>query len=98
MADSRPGRKRIGNRRLVRLIVAGLALIYGVLFVVLNRGKVRIHFVFFTVSSRLWVGLVVCLVLGALLGQALGGSYRRRQSARTKGPAPTGETGAPNQS
>jgi len=60
-----------------RIIVAALALIYAVIFILLNRAKVRVHFLFFTVSTHLWVGFVVCLVLGALLGQALG-LYRRR--------------------
>jgi uncharacterized integral membrane protein len=62
-----------------RIAIATLALIYVILFIVLNRGKVRVHFVFFTVSTRLWVGFLVCVVLGALLGQALG-AYRRRSS------------------
>ncbi len=61
----------------VRIGVAVVALIYGVIFIFLNRPKVRVHFLFFTVSTHLWVGFVVCLVLGALLGQALG-LYRRR--------------------
>src|SRR5262245_39437864 len=60
-----------------RLAVAALALLYGILFVVLNRGKVRVHFVFFTVTTHLWVGFLVCVVLGLLLGQAIG-AYRRR--------------------
>jgi uncharacterized integral membrane protein len=61
----------------VRITVAALALIYAVIFIFLNRDKVRVHFFFFSVSTRLWVGFVVCLVLGALLGQGLG-LYRRR--------------------
>jgi uncharacterized integral membrane protein len=65
----------------MRIVVAAVALIYGVIFIALNRDKVRIHFLFFTVTSRLWVGLLVCLILGAVLGQALGGSYRKRRSA-----------------
>jgi uncharacterized integral membrane protein len=62
-----------------RIVVAALALIYAVIFIILNRDKVRVHFLFFTVSTRLWVGFVVCLVLGALLGQGLG-VYRRRST------------------
>jgi uncharacterized integral membrane protein len=61
----------------VRIGVAAAALIYAVIFILLNRDKVRVHFLFFTVATRLWVGFVVCLVLGALLGQGLG-VYRRR--------------------
>jgi uncharacterized integral membrane protein len=80
---SRPAR-RLKGPQLTRILVGAAALIYGIIFVVLNRTRVRIHFVFFTVTSRLWVGFVVCLVLGALLGQALG-TYRKRsrQSGRS---------------
>jgi uncharacterized integral membrane protein len=60
-----------------RIAIAALALIYGILFIVLNKAKVRVHFVFFTVNTRLWVGFLVCVVLGALLGQSIG-SHRRR--------------------
>jgi uncharacterized integral membrane protein len=60
-----------------RIVVAVLAFIYAVVFVLLNRAKVKVHFVFFSVSTHLWVGFLVCLVVGALLGQALG-AYRRR--------------------
>ena len=62
-----------------RIAVAVAALVYGIIFIFLNRGKVRVHFVFFSVSTRLWVGFVVCVVRGALLGQAFG-SYRRRSA------------------
>jgi len=90
MANSTSSRKRMSNRKLMRIVVATVALVYGVVFIVLNRSKVRIHFVFFTVTSRLWVGLLICLVLGAILGQALGGSYRRRQSAKDRLPRAPG--------
>ena len=41
-----------------RIAIAALALLYGILFIVLNRGKVRVHFVFFTVTTHLWVGFL----------------------------------------
>jgi uncharacterized integral membrane protein len=88
MADSQASPKtprsrwRFDDPRLTRAIVAAVALIYGVIFIALNRTRVRIHFVFFTVTSRLWVGFLVCLVLGALLGHAFG-IYRRRRSGRS---------------
>ena len=94
MSDSTPSQpshkssrsaRRWNDPRTVRIIVAAVALIYGVIFIALNRGKVQIHFLFFTVTSRLWVGLLVSLILGAILGQALGGSYRKRRSAAKAG-------------
>jgi uncharacterized integral membrane protein len=63
----------------VRIIVAAVCLILGIVFISLNSRTVRIHFVFFTVSTYLWVGFLVCLVLGALLGQAFG-AWRKRSA------------------
>jgi uncharacterized integral membrane protein len=77
--------RSVGGVPVTRLAVGGVALIYAIIFVVLNTGRVRIHFVFFTVSTHLWVGLLVCLAIGALLGQALG-SYRKR-AARSRHPS-----------
>jgi uncharacterized integral membrane protein len=92
MADPTPSPKstrshqRTGSQRITRLIVAGVALVYGIIFIALNRSRVRIHFLFFTVTSRLWVGFLVCVALGVLLGQAFG-AYRKRsaRAGRTKG-------------
>jgi uncharacterized integral membrane protein len=71
---------RARNRRITRLVIGAIALIYGIIFVVLNRSNVRIHFLFFTVTTRLWVGFLVSLALGGLLVQAAG-VYRRRSKA-----------------
>jgi uncharacterized integral membrane protein len=83
--------RRLKGRRLTRLILAAAVLIYAVVFVVLNRSKVKIHFVFFTVTSRLWVGFLVCVALGALLGQVVGVYARKRHvkpdGRSTGGPA-----------
>jgi uncharacterized integral membrane protein len=73
--------QQLGGVPVTRLVVAAVALIYGIIFIVLNTGRVRIHFVFATVTTHLWVGLLVCLAAGALLGQAIG-TYRKR-SARS---------------
>ncbi len=82
MAEPVPGSEsdhthHMRNRRITRLVIGALALIYGIIFVTLNRAKVRIHFLFFTVTTRLWVGFLVSLAIGALLTQALL-AYRRR--------------------
>jgi uncharacterized integral membrane protein len=65
-----------------RLAIGAVALIYAIIFIALNTSRVRIHFVFFTVTTPLWVGLLLCLVVGALLGQGIG-VYRRR-TARSR--------------
>jgi uncharacterized integral membrane protein len=79
--------RRGSGPNIPRLVIGAVALIYGIIFIALNRGRVRIHFVFFTVTSRLWVGFVVCVAVGALLGQTIG-AYRRR----SKSNHPTGAT------
>ena len=78
--------RRLGGARLTRLLIAAAVLIYGVIFIALNRGRVKIHFVFFTVTSRLWVGLLVCVALGALLGEVIG-VYVRRRHTKPEGPS-----------
>jgi uncharacterized integral membrane protein len=77
--------RRVAGIPVVRLAVGVIALVYGIIFVVLNTGRVRVHFVFFSVTTHLWVGLLVCLAAGALLGQAIG-MYRKR-AVRSKRPS-----------
>jgi uncharacterized integral membrane protein len=60
-----------------RVVVAGIAALCAVLFVAQNGERVEMKFLVFEVSSRLWVGFVVSLVLGALLGQVVGALRRR---------------------
>jgi uncharacterized integral membrane protein len=52
----------------VRLIGFLVVLILAIIFVVQNRKNVTTHFVFFTVTAKLWVGFLVSLALGALIG------------------------------
>lgn len=71
------------DRRLVTRVVIGLVVvILAVLFVVQNSDRVQTTFVFFDVTTRLWVGLVVALVLGALLGQVVEALWDRRKRRR----------------
>jgi uncharacterized integral membrane protein len=65
-----------------RLIVAGLALLAVVIFIAQNNNRVRTEFLLFSFRPRLWVVIVVSVLLGVLLGQAVG-LIRRR--SRKKG-------------
>lgn len=68
------------DRRLVTRVVVGVVVvILAILFVVQNSDRVQTTFVFFDVTTRLWVGLVVALVLGALLGQVVEALWDRRK-------------------
>jgi uncharacterized integral membrane protein len=72
----------VDKRQLTRLIVAGSALLAAAVFVVQNNERVETTFLVFNVRTRLWVGLLVALVLGALLGQAIEAlAHRRRRRA-----------------
>lgn len=67
------------RRQLSRLVAAGLALLIGVIFVVQNSERVETTFLVFNVTTRLWVGLLVALLLGAILGQAIEAVWNRRR-------------------
>ena len=66
----------------VRLVVAVVAVVLAVLFIVQNNDKVETSFIFFDVTARVWVGLLVALALGALLGQAVEALWERRKKRR----------------
>jgi uncharacterized integral membrane protein len=90
VATTKPttSRKRAPNwttKTWVRIIVGILIVVYVILFIVLNSQSVKIDFVFFNVRSRLWVGFLVCVVLGGVLGIALA-AYRGRNAKKTDKP------------
>jgi uncharacterized integral membrane protein len=59
--------------------------VYVILFIVLNSTSVKIDFVFFSVRSQLWVGFLVCLVLGGVLGGAFS-AYRKKNAKSASKP------------
>lgn len=69
--------------RAVRFAVAGIAILVAVLFMAQNNERVELNFLMFTVTTRVWVGLLVTLVLGALLGQAAEVLWTRRRARRS---------------
>ncbi len=89
MASTKPSTSRKGSpknwttKTWVRAAIALIVLVYVILFIVLNSKSVKIDFVFFSVKAQLWVGFLVCLVLGGLLGAAFF-SYRRRSARPDK--------------
>jgi uncharacterized integral membrane protein len=64
---------------LVKLGLVALLLALAVAFVLQNDGRVETSFLLFTVTTQLWVGLFASLVVGALLGQAVGLLWTRRR-------------------
>ena len=69
----------VDKRQVARLVVAGVALVAAIVFIAQNGETVEMNFLGFSVETRLWVGLVLTLVLGALLGQAVEALWHRRQ-------------------
>jgi uncharacterized integral membrane protein len=69
-------------RLITRLVVGAAVVILASLFVVQNNDRVETSFVFFDVTTRLWVGFLVALVLGALLGQAVEALWARRRKRK----------------
>lgn len=67
---------------ITRLVVAAAAIVLAVLFVLQNSDRVKTSFVFFDVTTRLWVGLLVALLLGALLGQGVEAMWDRRKKKK----------------
>ncbi len=70
-----------------RIVIGLLILVYVILFIVLNSTHVKIDFVFFSVRSQLWVGFLVSLVLGAVLGSAFAAHRKRNGKPAAKPPA-----------
>jgi uncharacterized integral membrane protein len=75
-----------------RIVIGVLVVVYVILFIVLNSTTVKIDFVFFSVRSQLWVGFLVCLVLGGVLGWAFA-AYRKHNAKVTAAPPATPPVG-----
>jgi uncharacterized integral membrane protein len=71
-------------RVIARLLIAVVAVVLALLFVMQNSDRVETSFIFFDVTTRLWVGLLVALALGALLGQAVEVMWDRRKKRKQK--------------
>jgi uncharacterized integral membrane protein len=72
----------VDKRRAMRLLVAGLAIVVAVVFMSQNNDKVELNFLVFSATARLWVGLLLALVLGAVLGQGAEILWERRKRRR----------------
>jgi uncharacterized integral membrane protein len=80
---ARGGRDRsVDTRRAARVGVAALAIVLAVVFMAQNSERVELNFLMFHVTTRLWVGLLFTLILGALLGQAAEAVWSRRRARR----------------
>jgi uncharacterized integral membrane protein len=69
--------------QLVKLGFVAAFIAVCVAFVVQNNARVETSLVLFSVRIQLWLGLVVALAIGALLGQAGGVLWHRYKRRRT---------------
>jgi uncharacterized integral membrane protein len=83
----RPGNKR-ENKEIVRLAVAGIALVLLIAFVLDNSQTVKVGFVFFSTRiSLIWV-LLIAALLGALVDRLVILLRQRRKKARRQSAPP----------
>jgi uncharacterized integral membrane protein len=61
------------------LIVFLVLAVAAVIFVVQNSAKTQVRFLFFTLTTRVWAGVLVALVLGAVLDRLFTMWWRRRK-------------------
>jgi hypothetical protein len=69
--------------QLVKLGFVAAFIAVCVAFVAQNNARVETSLVLFSVRTQLWLGLVVALAVGALLGQAGGVLWHRYKRRRT---------------
>jgi uncharacterized integral membrane protein len=77
-------REGLDTRLVLRIVIGAAIVIFTILFIVQNSDKVETSFVFLSVETRLWVSLVLAVVLGALLGQAVEALWRRRRTRKRR--------------
>jgi uncharacterized integral membrane protein len=65
----------------VRALAAGGALLAVVVFILQNRDQAETNFLFIHGSQPLWFVIVISVLLGALLGQAVGMLRNRQKKA-----------------
>ena len=62
-------------------LIAGIVIALAALdFIVQNRQDITIHFLLFTVSSKVWTALVVTSVLAIVAAELLGRHLRRQRN------------------
>ncbi len=67
-----------------RLIGLATVVVVAALFVLQNRERMPVDFLFFEINSRQWVNIAVAIGLGVVLDRLFIGWRRRRRSARDR--------------
>lgn len=61
------------------LIAFVIVAIGAVVFIIQNSDEAQVRFLFFTVTTRVWAGILVALVVGAVLDRLIVIWWRRRK-------------------
>jgi uncharacterized integral membrane protein len=75
-ADLHPEERRRPTATLIILVVIAAA---AITFVVQNSDKATIHFLFFSVTARIWIGFLTAIVLGIVLDRLFTMWWKRRK-------------------
>lgn len=65
-----------------RLIIFGVVVAVTVIFILQNRERRNVDFLFFEVKTRVWTSLLIALVLGVILDRLFLSWWRRRRERR----------------
>lgn len=65
-----------------RLIIFGVIAIVTVIFILQNRERTNIDFLFFEVKARVWTSMLIAIVLGVILDRLFLSWWRRRKAAK----------------
>lgn len=68
-----------GNGVSPTLIGLVLLAVATVIFIVQNSDRSKVRFLFFTVTTRVWVGVLVAIALGVVLDRVFAVWWRRRR-------------------
>ena len=68
-----------GNGISPSLIGLVLLAVAAVIFIVQNSDRSKVRFLFFSVTTRVWVGVVVAIALGVVLDRVFAMWWRRRR-------------------
>lgn len=64
-ASNQPKPKKRSN---AKLVVAAIAAVLAIVFVIVNTNQVEINFIFFKVTAPLLIALIVAMLLGFIVG------------------------------
>jgi uncharacterized integral membrane protein len=73
-------KKALDERSVSPQLIAGIVIALAAIdFVVQNRGRITIHFLFLSFDARIWMALLITSVLAIVAAELVGRHLRRRR-------------------